>query len=141
MDKLPPPPPPPPPGRGRGAKRPDDSPNRSHNDRSGSNKNKGNEFNADGTPSTGGKGPGSWPRWTIWVLVGVLAAAFLVPSLWPSDSGEALDYSDWRALVIEGDIATADINASGKITGEFTNGDKYTTTGEPPPASPTRIAC
>jgi cell division protease FtsH len=130
MDKLPPPPPPPPPGRGRGAKRPDDSSNRSHNDRSGSNKNKGNEFNADGTPSTGGKGPGSWPRWTIWVLVGVLAAAFLVPSLWPSDSGEALDYSDWRALVIEGDIATADINASGKITGEFTNGDKYTTTGD-----------
>ena len=88
-----------------------------------------NEFNADGTPATGGRGPGSWPRWTIWVLVGVLAAAFLVPSLWPSDSGESLEYSEWRTQVIEGDIATADINASGKITGEFTNGDKYTTSG------------
>ena len=129
MDKLPPPPPPPPPGRGRGSKRPDDATDRSKNDRSSSNKNKGDEFNADGTPASGGRGPGSWPRWTIWVLVGVLAAAFLIPSLWPSDSGESLEYSEWRTQVIEGDIATADINASGKISGEFTNGDKYTTSG------------
>ncbi len=129
MDKLPPPPPPPPPGRGRGSKRPDDAPERSQSDRSSSNKNNANEFNADGTPATGGRGPGSWPRWTIWVLVGVLAAAFLVPTLWPSDSGESLEYSEWRTQVIEGGIASADINASGKITGEFTNGDKYTTSG------------
>ncbi len=129
MNNLPPPPPPPPPGRGRGSKRPDDA-DRRHGDKSPANKNKGNEFNADGTPSSGGRGPGSWPRWTIWVLVGVLAAAFLVPSLWPSDSGESLEYSEWRTQVIEGNIATADINASGKITGEFTNGDQYTTTGD-----------
>ena len=129
MDKLPPPPPPPPPGRGRGSKRPDDSPARNHGERSSSKNRKGDEFNPDGTPSSGGRGPGSWPRWTIWVLVGVLAAAFLGPSLWPSDSGESLEYSEWRTQVIEGDIATADINASGKITGEFTNGDKYTTSG------------
>ena len=129
MNNLPPPPPPPPPGRGRGSKRPDDA-DRRHGEKSPANKNKGNEFNADGTPSTGGRGPGSWPRWTIWVLVGVLAAAFLVPSLWPSDSGESLEYSEWRTQVIEGNIATADINASGKITGEFSNGDQYTTTGD-----------
>jgi cell division protease FtsH len=131
MNNLPPPPPPPPPGRGRGSKRPDDSGDRRHGERPASNKNKGNEFNSEGTPS-GGRGPGSWPRWTIWVLVGVLAAAFLVPSLWPSDSGESLEYSEWRTQVIEGNIATADINASGKITGEFTNGDEYTTTGGGP---------
>jgi cell division protease FtsH len=131
MNNLPPPPPPPPPGRGRGSKRPDDQGDRRHGERPASNKNKGNEFNPDGTPS-GGRGPGSWPRWTIWVLVGVLAAAFLVPSLWPSDSGESLEYSEWRTQVIEGNIATADINASGKITGEFTNGDEYTTTGGGP---------
>ena len=66
------------------------------------------------------------------MLVGVLAAAFLVPSLWPSSSGESLEYSEWRELVIEGQIATADINESGKITGEFTNGDKYSTSGGGP---------
>jgi cell division protease FtsH len=129
MNNLPPPPPPPPPGRGR--KRPDDPSERRHGERPNANKNKSNEFNADGTPS-GGRGPGSWPRWTIWVLVGVLAAAFLVPSLWPSDDGTALEYSEWRTQVIEGNIATADINASGRITGEFTNDDKYTTSGGGP---------
>jgi cell division protease FtsH len=128
MNNLPPPPPPPPPGRGRGSKRPDDSGDRRHGERPAS-KNKGNEFNADGTPS-GGRGPGSWPRWTIWVLVGVLAAAFLVPSLWPNDDGTSLEYSEWRTQMIEGNIDTAEINTgSGKITGTFTNGDEYTTTG------------
>jgi cell division protease FtsH len=60
----------------------------------------------------------------------VLAAAFIVPSLWPSAGGESLEYSEWRTQVIEGNIATAEINTgSGKITGEFTNGDKYSTSG------------
>ncbi len=61
----------------------------------------------------------------------MVAAAFLVPSLWPSKSGETLEYSEWREQVIEGNISTAVINnGSGKITGEFTNGDKYSTTGD-----------
>ena len=64
------------------------------------------------------------------MLVGVLAAAFLVPSLWPSDSGESLTYTEWRTQVEDGQIATAEINTgSGKITGEFANGDSYSTTG------------
>jgi cell division protease FtsH len=120
MNNLPPPPPPPPPGRGRGQQRPDD--------RGTDRKHKGSDPKPDGEPS--GKGPGSWPRWTIWVLIGVLAAAFLVPSLWPSNDGETLEYSEWRTQVIEGNIATAEINTgSGKISGEFDNGDKYTTSG------------
>src|SRR6056297_875264 len=127
MSNLPPPPPPPPPGRGR--KRPDESGERRQPDRS-SNKKSGDESDADGTAATG-RGPGSWPRWTIWVLIGVLAAAFLVPSLWPSDSGESLESSEGRTQVIEGNIATATIqNGSGTISGEFTNGDRYNTTGD-----------
>ena len=126
MNDLPPPPPPPPPGRGRGQQRPDDTGRgRTRTDK----KPKGAELNGDAT-SASGKGPGSWPRWTIWVLIGVLAAAFLVPSLWPSSGGESLEYSEWRTQVIEGNIATAEISTeSGKINGEFVNGDKYTTAG------------
>ena len=123
MNDLPPPPPPPPPGRGQ--RRPDTD----RSSRSTDKKSKSPDLNADGTPASG-RGPGSWPKWTIWVLIGVLAAAFLVPSLWPSNDGETLEYSEWRTQVIEGNIATADINTgSGKITGEFVNGDKYTTSG------------
>ncbi len=116
MSNLPPPPPPPPPGRGRGQqqRQKDHQP--------------GGDLKPDGTPAT--RGPGSWPRWTLWVLAGVLAAVVLVPTLWPSDSGESLEYSEWREQVIDGKIATAEIHTgSGKITGEFTNEDKYTTSG------------
>jgi len=125
MSNLPPPPPPPPPGRGRGQQqRPKDA-----KATKGSNKqqnNSGADFDGDGSPA---KGPGSWPKWTIWVLVGVLVAAILVPSLWPTDNGEELDYTEYLTQVEDGTIATAEVNrGSGKITGEFTNDDKYNTT-------------
>jgi len=127
MNDLPPPPPPPPPGRGRGQQRPE-APGRgsARSDK----KSKGTDLDGDGI-SGGTRGPSSWPRWTIWVLIGVLAAAFLVPSLWPSNDGESLEYSEWRTQVEDGNVATATIdNGSGKISGEFTNGDKYSTTGD-----------
>jgi cell division protease FtsH len=124
MDNLPPPPPPPPPGRGRGQRSPDQP--GSEKD-SGKNDGPSNNSNPDGKS---GRGPGSWPRWTVWILVGVLAAAVLVPSLWPSNDGESLTYTEWRTQVIEGQVATAEISTgSGKITGEFDNGDKYSTSG------------
>jgi cell division protease FtsH len=130
MSNLPPPPPPPPPGRGRGSREASDNgAERRPNDRQGANKPRGNDFGQDST-GTPGRGPGSWPRWTLWVLVGVLAAAFLVPNLWPSDDGTSLTYNEWRTQVEEGQIDTAEINTgSGKITGEFTNGDTYSTSG------------
>jgi cell division protease FtsH len=130
MSDLPPPPPPPPPGRGRGSRGPtDQGADRRQSDRSGQNKPRGNDFGQDSTTNSG-RGPGSWPRWTLWVLVAVLAAAFLVPNLWPSSEGETLTYNEWRTQVEEGQVATAEINTgSGKITGEFTNGDTYSTSG------------
>ncbi|GAF75247.1 unnamed protein product, partial [marine sediment metagenome] len=39
-------------------------------------------------------------------------------------------YTEWRTQVVEGQVATAEISTgSGKITGEFENGDKYSTSG------------
>jgi cell division protease FtsH len=125
MSNLPPPPPPPPPGRGRGHQRGDGGKDPQRERKS--------DFDSGepaGDGQGGGRGPGSWPRWTIWLLVGVLAAAFLIPNLWPSDNGEELTYNEWRTQVIEGQIDTATINTgSGKISGEFKNGDEYNTTG------------
>jgi cell division protease FtsH len=83
MSDLPPPPPPPPPGRGRGQQNDD------------SKRDRRNDFSSgDDAGDDGSRGPGSWPRWTIWLLIGVLAAAFLIPNLWPSDDGEALTYNE-----------------------------------------------
>ncbi|MEO1058160.1 MAG: ATP-dependent zinc metalloprotease FtsH [Actinomycetota bacterium] len=123
MNDLPPPPPPPPPGAGRGQQRSDKPQRRPDNSDDRPPQQSGD---ADGS----GGSPGRWPRWTIWILILGLAAAFLVPSLWPSDNGESLDYSEWREQVIDGQIETANINnGSGRITGDFVNGDKYNTTG------------
>ncbi len=122
MSNLPPPPPPPPPGRGRGQQ-----PRRSDHAGPGTSR---DNFGDDGSETAK---PGRWPRWTVWVLVGVLAAAFLVPSLWPSNDGESLTYTEWISQVEEGNVSTAVINTgSGKITGEFTNEDPYTTNGGGP---------
>ncbi len=121
MSNLPPPPPPPPPGRGRGQqqRQKDSNPAKS-------NHNAGGDLSPDGSSS---KGPGSWPKWTIWVILGVLAAAILLPSLWPSDNGESLDYTEFLTQVEDGKIATAEVNrGTGKVSGEFTNEDPYNTT-------------
>jgi cell division protease FtsH len=118
---LPPPPPPPPPGRGIGQRR-SDSDDRTDNKQP-------NKLPGDVPPA--GRGAGRMPKWTIWVLLGVLAVALLGTNFWPKSSGETLEYSQWRQQVIDGKVATAKINnGSGKITGEFTNGDKYSTTGD-----------
>ena len=107
MSNLPPPPPPPPPGRGRGPQRP----------------------SGDQRPTPPGNGgrrrrrrtaPGSWPRWTMWVLLGVVALALVLPSFWPSDSGEKLTYTEFIAEVQEGNVESVVIsNNSNSITGEL----------------------
>ena len=116
MSNLPPPPPPPPPGRGRGPQRPsgDQRPNQP-----------GGGGNGDGT-----RRPGSWPRWTMWVLLGVVALALVLPSFWPSDSGEKLTYTEFIDQVQEGNVESVVIsNNSNTITGTFENGTEFTTTG------------
>src|SRR5687767_1584487 len=114
MSNLPPPPPPPPPGRGRGQQRP-----------SGDQRPK--------PPGAGGDGarrPGSWPRWTIWVLGGVVLLAIVLPSLWPSDAGRELSYTTLMEQVRDGNVESVVINnSSGAITGQFTDGTEFRTTG------------
>ena len=112
MSNLPPPPPPPPPGRGRGPQRPsgDQRPNQPGGD--------------------GARRPGSWPRWTMWVLLGVVALALILPSFWPTDSGEKLTYTQFIDQVEEGNVESVVINNdSNTITGTFENGTEFATTG------------
>jgi len=75
------------------------------------------------------------PRWAIWVLVGALVSMFLLPSLLPSDDGDAIAYSDLRAQVAEDKVETITwSNNGGDISGTFTNGDEFSSNGpaEPP---------
>ena len=116
MSNLPPPPPPPPPGRGPargGPQRRRAIAGRSHP--------------GDGEQQ---RRPGGWPRWALYVLAGVVAAALLLPSLWPRDDGEQITYTQFMELVNDGEVESVEINnSSGAINGELEDGTEFHTTG------------
>ncbi len=66
----------------------------------------------------------------MWVLLGVVALALLLPSLWPSRSGEKITYSQFMDQVRAGQVESVVINnSSNTITGTFEDGSEFTTTG------------
>jgi cell division protease FtsH len=122
MSNLPPPPPPPPPGGGRGQKRPG-KPERP------APKNKSTPEGDSNNTGDGETKPG-FPKWGWWIVGLVALGALLIPSLWPSNDGDNLSYSEFITQVETGNVESVEVNkGSGKITGEFTNGDSFNTTG------------
>ena len=117
MSNLPPPPPPPPPGRGRGQQRP------------GEQRQPGNQGGSGGGDG-GGRRPGNWPRWSIWLIAGVILLALLVPGLWPDDKGQKITYTEFMTQVREGNVDSVVVNNStNTITGTLDDGTQFTTTG------------
>ncbi len=109
MSNLPPPPPPPPPGRGRGQQRPD---------------------RPSGQGGDGLRRPGNWPRWSIWVIAGVILLALLVPGLWPDEQGQKITYTEFMEQVEAGNVESIVVNnSSNTITGQLTDGTEFSTTG------------
>ena len=77
-------------------------------------------------PGRGGSGPkppprpaqaravarrGSWPRWLLWVVAGLLLATILVPTLLPDDKGDELPYTEFIAQVEDDNVASVEINS------------------------------
>jgi cell division protease FtsH len=109
MSNLPPPPPPPPPGRGRGQQRPD---------------------RPSGQGGDGLRRPGNWPRWSIWVIAGVILLALLVPGLWPDEQGQKITYTEFMEQVEAGNVESIVVNnSSNTITGQLEDGTEFSTTG------------
>jgi len=114
MSNLPPPPPPPPPG-GRG---PGGSPTPPERPR---------QPGRQGRPTPG------LPRWTVWILIGVVAALLFGSQLLSTDDGKSIPYSQFLTEAKNGQVASAKYNNdSGTISGELTDGTKFTTTGPIP---------
>jgi len=79
----------------------------------------------------------AWPRWSIWVLLGVVAAAFLISPLFGGSSGQEIKYSDFLAQVQNENVKSIEWNNNnGTINGQFADGTKFTTTGLPSPPGP-----
>jgi cell division protease FtsH len=134
MSNLPPPPPPPPPsGRGPGGT-PPQPPNRPRVP-SRSNQGGGSGGGGQGGPSgqgSGGRVPGL-PRWSVWVLLGLLVLLLFGSRLIPTNNGKEISYGEFMTQVKAGEVKKANYNnASGRITGELTSGQKFTSSGSTP---------
>src|SRR3954471_6929362 len=82
-------------------------------------------------------GLSSWPRWSIYVLLGLVAAAFLLPALFSGSDGVDLQYSQFLQQVQNGNVKSIEWNnENGHINGEFADGAKFSSTGLPSPPGP-----
>jgi cell division protease FtsH len=66
----------------------------------------------------------------MWVLLGVVALALLLPSLWPDESGEKISYTEFMRQARDGQVESIVINnSSNTITGTLKDGTEFTATG------------
>ena len=71
-----------------------------------------------------------WPRWGIWMVMGLIAAALFFPSFLPSDQIDEVPYDRFLDRVAVGEVAEILVdNQTGRI--EFIDGEgtSYATTG------------
>ena len=75
-----------------------------------------------------------WPRWTLWILVAVVASVFVLPTFLRSDDSTSTAYGVFLERLRADEVAEATYdNVNNKISGEFTGGEEFTTTTPAPP--------
>jgi cell division protease FtsH len=109
MSQQSPPPPPPPPSPGRSSR------------------------------GSGTGGRESLPRWSIWVLAGVVLAVLVLPTFMNRTDRQEVDYSDLLTRVSQDEVReiTWD-NNDGSITGELKNGSEFASNGPLEPSEDDR---
>ena len=71
-----------------------------------------------------------WPRWSVWMLVALVLASVVIPSLLNRNSGTAIDYSNLIEEVTDGTIDSIVVtNGTGAIKAEAMDGTTYTSKG------------
>ena len=84
--------------------------------------------------SSGGRGDSTlgtgWPRWSLWVLLGVVGASIVLTSFLGDDGDQDISYDRFITLATEGRVTEIEFdNNTGDISGELTSGDSFDTTG------------
>jgi len=75
-------------------------------------------------------GDSGWPRWMIWILLGVIVGALFLPSLLSTPKGNEIKYGEFITDLRGDQVKSASYdNNNGQITGELQDGTKFTTTG------------
>ena len=71
-----------------------------------------------------------WPRWGIWMVMGLIAAALFFPSFLPSDQIDEVPYDRFLDQVAVGEVAEILVdNQTGRIEFIDAEGTSYATTG------------
>ncbi|MCP3937016.1 MAG: ATP-dependent zinc metalloprotease FtsH [Actinomycetia bacterium] len=86
----------------------------------------------DGGAQRSSRGDGGFPRWSLWILIGVVVATFLVPQMFEADSAEPISFSEYEQKVDDGEVASVVINNdTGEIVATLDDQDDTTvkTTG------------
>jgi cell division protease FtsH len=96
------------------------------------------------SPGRSSRGPGSGgreslPRWSIWVLAGVVLAVLVLPTFMNRTNRQEIDYSDLLAQVQQGEVQeiTWD-NNDGSITGKLKDGTEFESNGPLEPSEDDR---
>ena len=70
------------------------------------------------------------PKWVVWLAVGLLALALVGPQIWPAENATKITYTEFLSQVRSDKVREITINnTSNKISGEFKDGTKFSTTG------------
>ena len=77
-----------------------------------------------------GEGKPPMPKWAIWAIIAAVAVLAFGSQYISQPTGEVLTYTEFLSQVRNGDVKEVIINnANNTISGELTNGGKFTTTG------------
>ncbi len=80
-----------------------------------------------------GRSDGGWPRWSAWVVVGILIALLAMANVLSDTPGDDIAYSQFLAEVADDQIETITYdNTTARIEGTRKNGETFTTTGFSP---------
>ena len=81
-------------------------------------------------PSPQGKKDQGWPRWGIWLVMGLVAAALILPGLLPSSSADQVAYDHFLNRVAAAEVTDVLVdNQTGGITFVDDAGTTFETTG------------
>ena len=87
----------------------------------------------EGSSGRPGKPEGGVQRWYFYAIIAVVLGIILLPSLLPSDSADEITWNEFRTALEAGEIEEATYaNPTGRIDGEFTDGEPFQTVGPNP---------
>ncbi len=83
-----------------------------------------------GNSKVPGRPDSGWPRWSAWIVIGVLIALLFLASTMNTEPSDEISFTQFLEEVDEGDITEFEFdNTTYEITGTRENGESFSTTG------------